>query len=240
MKRVVIAISLLLILLPSGAKAQDGLPETDYSLDFFGPTDTYAPLRMPTLLQPVSIKPILPDFENFVSYNRFQRQIGLTVPNVSANRNLMLAGSGGYMGLYGRGGHRLGLSGSNQNYTSLGFSNTVSLGYSYAPAEWITFYGGVYASDGAFHMTPVKDFGFSGRARVKVAERLYVNAYGQYSIFSNSAQSLPVGMYPATSYGGTIEVKITDKFGIEGGAFREFDPVRREWSTRYYASPVFY
>ncbi len=242
MKRAVIAISLL-ILIPLGAKGQEGVPDIDYGPDYgleYRLTPVYAPLRMPSLIQPAAFKPILLEYGSFVSWNRFQRQYGLTVPAASVTRNYMLLNSNGYMGLYNRENFALGLTGSLRTYTSFGFSNSVSLGASYSPADWITFYGGAYASDNMIGMSRFKDVGLSGKMRIKVAEGLWINGYGQYSVYSNRPQTLPFGMYPATSFGGTIEVKITQHFGIEGGAFREYDPFTRQWKTNYYASPVFY
>ncbi len=237
MKRALFAI--LLLIIPLGAKAQEGLPDIDYGPDY-SLTGTFRPLTMPPMQLPVTMKPLLPELESFVSYNIFQRQYGLTVPAASMTRDYMLLDSRGYMPLYGRGDFGLGLTGSLQTYTSFGFSNSVSLGTSYAPTEWLTLYGGVYASDNMLHMTRFKDFGVSGKARIQLAERLFLNAYGHYSIYSNRPQTLPMGMYPGTSFGGTIEVKISEHFGVEGGAFREYDPFSRQWRTQYYAAPVFY
>ena len=42
------------------------------------------------------------------------------------------------------------------------------------------------------------------------------------------------------SYGGTLEFKISDSFGIEAGAEREFNPMTRKWETHPIIMPVFY
>ena len=42
------------------------------------------------------------------------------------------------------------------------------------------------------------------------------------------------------SYGGTLEFKISDSFGIEAGAEREFNPMTRKWEPHPIIMPVFY
>lgn len=201
-------------------------------------------LPMPSIPGPVLPEFIMPDRTRLVPhvlYNRFRRQEGITIPAHSVLGGRMLGNSGGYMPFYDRSGFRLNLAGSRLNYTSFGFSNSLSLGYSYSPAERITFYGNLYASDNMYHLTRFKDFGISGRVRVRLADRLFVNGYGNYSIYNNGGgQQFPMGISTPTSYGGTIEVKITDKFGLEGGVMREYDPFRRKWNTTPYLMPVFY
>ena len=41
-------------------------------------------------------------------------------------------------------------------------------------------------------------------------------------------------------YGGTIEVKITDRFGLEGGMERHLDPFSGKWKNTPVIRPVFY
>lgn len=202
---------------------------------------TYLPLPA---LKPQPLEFVMPDAALFVSYDRFRRREGLTIPAYSVNAPRMLTGGAGYMPLYGRDNHSLGLYGSSRNYTSFGFSNSLSVGYSYSPNDWITFSGNVYASDNMYHLNRFKSFGVSGRVRVQVAERVFINGYGQYSLYnsagSGGVQQLPLGMYPATSFGGSIEVKVAEHFGLEGGAQREYNPFTRKWETSYYVLPVFY
>jgi hypothetical protein len=153
----------------------------------------------------------------------------------------MLVSNGGYMPLVGKGDWQLGLTGSLQNYPSMGFSNSISVGNSWAVSDRVTLYGNVYASDNMHHATRFKDVGVSGRVRIQVAERVFLNGYGNYSIYNNAGgQPLPQLMYPANSFGGTVEVKITDKFGLQAGAERGFNMFTRQWETSYYVLPVFY
>lgn len=148
--------------------------------------------------------------------------------------------NGGYMPLVVKNNHTFGLTGSRDFYPSMGFSNTLSMGHNWALTDKISLYGGVYASDNMYHRSRFKDFGFSGRIRVQVADRVFLNGQGSYSVYNNSSGQLPPFMYPANSYGGSLEVKITDKFGLQGGAERGFNMFTRQWETSYYVLPVFY
>jgi hypothetical protein len=47
-------------------------------------------------------------------------------------------------------------------------------------------------------------------------------------------------MYPQTSYGGSVEFKVTDSWGVMTGMEREFDPFRGKWVNRPFIFPVFY
>lgn len=184
---------------------------------------------------------IMPDAALLVSYSRFRQQEGITIPAASVNSSRMIMDSRNYMPLVVSGDHALGLTGSRMGYPSMGFSNSISVGYRWSPVERITLYGSVYASDNLYHRNRFKDFGVSGRMRIQVADRLFLNAYGTYSLYSNTGPGhLPPLMYPTTSFGGTIEVKVSDKFGIEGGAQRGFNMFTRQWETSYYVLPVFY
>jgi hypothetical protein len=185
---------------------------------------------------------VMPDRALFISYDMFRRQSGLTVPEYGTTAPRMLRpGGGGYMPLVVRHNSVLSLSGSREIFPSMGFSNSVAVGYAWAPSDRVTFYGNLYASDNMYHLSRFRNFGVSGRMRVQVAERVFLNGYGAYALpGGEGSRQLPPGMYPASSFGGTIEVKITDKFGIEGGVMREYNPFTRSWRTNYVASPVIY
>lgn len=133
------------------------------------------------------------------------------------------------------------LTGFHNKYPSMGFSNSVSVGHSWEVTDGITLYGGVYASDNMYHTTRFKDFGVSGRIRVQVADGVFLNGYGNYSVYDSGVPGQrPPFMYPTDSYGGSVEVKITDKFGLQAGVQRGFSLFTRQWETSYYVLPVFY
>ncbi len=198
------------------------------------PSELPLPLETPKLSIPSPI--------SSSSYDWFVPHNGITFPvQNSLNSSRMIVSDGGYMPLVVRSNRITGLSGSRHSYPSLGFSNSVSLGHSWAVSDRITLYGDVYASDNMFHHTRFKDFGVSGRIRIQVAERLFINGYGNYSIYNSAGpQQMPSLMYPTNYFGGTVEFKVTEKFGLEGGAQRGYNAFTRQWETSYYILPVFY
>jgi hypothetical protein len=242
-----------------------GGPEESLNLEGLLPGDllpepTFAPLRIPQSGGPKLFTPFEPfvpttlprmdfamptvaDRTLFIQQNLLLQQRGIVVPAASSTSSRMLRGAvGGYMPLMQRHNGALGLTGSSQLYPSMGFSSSLSLGYAWAPTDGITLYGNAFVTDNMHHLSRFRDFGVSGRVRMQVVEdRVWLNGYGTYSLRSGvAAQQLPPGLYPTTSFGGTVEVKITDSFGIEGGVMREYDPFTRSWRTTPYASPVFY
>lgn len=195
-------------------------------------------LPVPSLLAPAFV---MPDRDLFIAYDSFRRQQGIAIPSVSVNTPRMILSADCYMPMVVRGDHMLGIAGSQKRYPSMAFSNSASVVYSWAPADGITFYGNLHASDNIYHLSRFKDIGVSGRARVRLTDGIWINGYGNYTLYNNSGpQQMPMGLYLTNSFGGTIEVRITDKFGLEGGVMREYDPFQRRWVTNPYVMPVFY
>ena len=102
--------------------------------------------------------------------------------------------------------------------------------------------GGPYASKYSTYSADFNDFGASGSMKFIVTDRVRFNAYGQYSINAdrNRIGGPLMGMYPHTYYGGTMEFKISDKFGIEAGMIRELNPFTCKWENKPIIAPVFY
>jgi hypothetical protein len=192
-------------------------------------------------LPPASFPFEMPGREIFILHDRYRRQEGITIPPHSVNYPRMIMANRGYMPLWVGEKSRLGLTGSRERYPSMGFSNALSAGYVWAPADGITLHGNLGVSDNMYHLTRFKQFNVSARARMRVADGIWVNGYGAYSVHNGAGpRQLPPGMFQRNSFGGTIEVKVTDGFGLEGGAFREYDPFTRRWITTPYFMPVFY
>ena len=209
---------------------------------FDDPREFSAPsLRVPSLPFPEPFEFVMPGRDLFIAHDRFRRLEGITIPAASVNSPRMVLSASGYMPLTGGENHALGLTGSRQRYPSMGFSNSLTAGYSWSPTDGITLYGNLRLSDNMYHLNRFKDISVSGRARVRVTDGLWINGYGNYTLYNNAGpQQMPMGLFPTNSYGGTIEVRITDGFGIEGGVMREYDPFRRRWVTNPYVMPVFY
>lgn len=132
---------------------------------------------------------------------------------------------------------------TNTRYPLIGRVRSVNFQLNYKLTDWMYVSGGPYASKyDTYYSGPRNDFGVNGSMKFIVSDRIRFNTYGQYSLNSdrNNIGGPLLDMYPHTYYGGTIEVKITDKFGIEGGIIRELNPFTGKWENRPIISPVFY
>lgn len=134
-------------------------------------------------------------------------------------------------------------SSSKQNtYPALGAVRSVGMNFNYQPLDWLRVSAGPYASKYQLMGGNYNDGGVNGAVKFILHDRIRLNGYGQYSVNANrnGVQGPMMNMYPSTYYGGTIEVKITEKFGIEGGVIRELNPFNGKWVNRPYFAPVFY
>lgn len=79
---------------------------------------------------------------------------------------------------------------------------------------------------------------------IPIAENFRLNVYGSYS--TNAQNNVNAGAImhspfaPSSYYGGSVEIKITERFGIEAGMLREFNMWTRKWQNVYFATPKFY
>lgn len=133
-------------------------------------------------------------------------------------------------------------SSSQYGYPTLGAIRSVGVNFNYMPTDWLTIGAGPYGSKYNFYGINNNDVGVNGSLKFRLTDRISINGYGQYSVFAdkNKVYGPLVNMYPSTYYGGTVEFKITEKFGVEGGVIRELDPFSGKWVNRPYIAPVFY
>lgn len=134
-------------------------------------------------------------------------------------------------------------SGSEQNtYPTMGTVRTVDGSLNYDLTSWLTVSGGTYMSKYSLRGGLYRDVGASGAMRFYIGDRVRINTFGQYSVYgkSNGVGYYESGMFPQTHYGGSLEFKVNDKFGVEAGVVRELDPFSGKWKDRRYVAPVFY
>lgn len=88
------------------------------------------------------------------------------------------------------------------------------------------------------------DYTINASSYVSLSDNLGINVYGSYSTqaMNNTVRgAMPYSPFaPYSYYGGSIEFKITDKFGIEAGMLRQFNTWTRRWKNMYYVKPKFY
>lgn len=129
-----------------------------------------------------------------------------------------------------------------RGYTSMGATRSIGAQFNYQPADWIILSGGPFSAKNSMYGYHNSDIGVNGSMKFILNDRIRLNAFGQYSR-NDSDRNLRgplLNMYPHTFYGGSVEFKITDKFGLEGGVIRELNPLNGKWENRPYIAPVFY
>lgn len=133
-------------------------------------------------------------------------------------------------------------SSRQHGYPTLGAVRSVGVNFNYMPTDWLTVSAGPYGSKYHFYGLNNNDVGINGSLKFRLTDKVSINGYGQYSVFAdqNRVYGPLMNMYPSTYYGGTLEFKITQKFGIEGGIIRELNPFTGKWVNRPYFAPVFY
>ncbi|MDR2955884.1 MAG: hypothetical protein LBV43_12465 [Prevotella sp.] len=129
-----------------------------------------------------------------------------------------------------------------RTYPLLGSVRSVNLNLNYQPTEWLVISGGTYGAKYHLGGNAYNDVGANGALKFILHDRVRVNGYGQYSVNqkTNHVQGPMMGMFPQTYYGGSLELKITEKFGVEGGIIRELNPFNGKWVNRTFIAPVFY
>lgn len=133
---------------------------------------------------------------------------------------------------------------TNDFYYGFGMRSTASATYNYKLGDFGVFTAGAYLTKYNINYDFYNGAGFNGNLKIPLGERISIHAFGQYSLTDNKNLNLYQGMYPTTNFGGSVELKVTDKFGINAGMVREwmFDPLRGgfRWVNRPFFMPVFY
>lgn len=135
-----------------------------------------------------------------------------------------------------------------RNYPSIGSIRSANINLNYEATDWLIISAGAYGAKydhiygGSYMNRHFNDFGVNGNLKFILHDRIRLNAFGQYSAYGekNRVGGPTAGMFPHTYYGGSIEVKITDKFGVEGGIIRELNPFNGKWENKPFIAPVFY
>lgn len=114
------------------------------------------------------------------------------------------------------------------------------LGLTYQMTDWLTLSGGTYIHTNSLFGQNFTDYGLNSDMNVQLNDRLNVRMFGTYSL--KGAQNLmgQPPLYPENSYGGAIEYRISDNFGLGAGAERSLNPITGKWQTNYLLYPIFY
>lgn len=149
---------------------------------------------------------------------------------------------------------KLTISSSNNRSSYLGIGNQqiVNPQLSYSPVSWLQLSGGIYGAKNNFSGISFNNFGYNVAVKFIPIDAIRINIYGQYSASGRdklknmqnkgcvNAGSPMMYLYPQTSFGGSLEFKINDKFGAEVGIMRELNPFNGKWVNTPFVAPLIY
>jgi len=128
------------------------------------------------------------------------------------------------------------------NFIGLGGLNLVQGQYDFSLGEFGVLSAGIYAAKFNIYNDFLNDGGVTGAFKIKLSDRLNINLFGQYSITGSKIAISPFisPLYPHSDFGGSMEFKVNDNWGLIMGAENEYDVFLRKWVTRPFIMPVFY
>ena len=128
------------------------------------------------------------------------------------------------------------------NFIGLGGLNLIQANYHLNIDNRVIFSPGIYAAKFNIYNDFLNDAGLNGNIKILLSNRININLFGQYSIRENTISISPFisPLYPHSNFGGALEFKVNDNWGIQMGAENEYDVFLRKWVTRPFIMPVFY
>ena len=132
---------------------------------------------------------------------------------------------------------------SYTTYPTMGTHIQAGAIYTYIPNERWEFSGGLFSSKytmPSFNHGSRFDLVFNGSTAYRINDFLRFRIYGEYSLNGerNAAQGYMTPMYPQSSYGAILEIKLNEYVEIHGGVERSYDSMEGKWVTYPILHPV--
>lgn len=115
-------------------------------------------------------------------------------------------------------------SGSQTTLPGLGRMNNAALGYRYYISPLLVFQLEAAAMKMTLPYSSGMSFGTSGKLTYQLADNLAVNAFGSYYAGRTFGMN-------SHSFGGSLTVNLTERFSLEAGVQRRYNPFRSGWET---------
>ncbi len=115
-------------------------------------------------------------------------------------------------------------AGSQTTLPGIGILNQASLMYGISLGDQWEVQGGIGVTKMNVFPAIGQTFNASAALMYHLSDRVRLKGFGSYAAGQLYAM-------PAYSYGGTIGVDVTDRFSLEGGVRRYYDPMRGGWQT---------
>lgn len=122
-------------------------------------------------------------------------------------------------------------SGMQETLPGLGRVNQASFFYRYDLNDYFSIQAGVDAVKYNFPNSVGQSLGVSGIVTYRPADRLHINVFGSYSPDNRYS-------FNRSAFGVTVGYDFTDRFGMEVGAQRYYDP-QRGWQTVPIVTPYY-
>lgn len=115
-------------------------------------------------------------------------------------------------------------SGSQTSVPGIGRFNEASLGYLYAINPRLALQVNINAMKINMSRITGQAFSASGALTYRASDRVSFKVFGSYDIGNSYGMS-------THSYGGTMSLDMSDRFGVEMGVQRYYDAMRGRWET---------
>ena len=145
--------------------------------------------------------------------------------------------SGGVITRMG-GGYLTG-AGTHTTYPGMGDMASASVAFTMPMGDRFQFTAGLTGSKYHFDRSAWNDYGVFGNASFWLNDRLSLNAFGQYYVNQQFHSVAAMPFLGSSSYGGTLGWKASDRFSLDVGARRIYDPYTGRWRTLPVVQPTF-
>ena len=130
-------------------------------------------------------------------------------------------------------------SGSHTTYPGMGNMANASVALTMPMGDRLAITAGVSGSKYHFDNRVWNDYGVFGNASLRLTDRLSLNAFGQYYVNQRFHSVASMSLLASSSYGGTLGWKASEKFSLDVGARRIYDPYTGRWRTLPVVQPTF-
>ena len=130
-------------------------------------------------------------------------------------------------------------AGFHTTYPGLGNMATASIAFTMPMGDRFQVTAGLTGSKYHFDRSAWNDYGVFGNASFRLNDRLSLNAFGQYYVNQRFHSVAAMPFLGSSSYGGTLGWKASDKFSLDVGARRIYDPYTGQWRTLPVVQPTF-
>lgn len=129
-------------------------------------------------------------------------------------------------------------AGSHTTYPGMGNIASASMALTMPLGDRFQVTAGVTGSKYHVDRAAWNDYGVFGNASFRLNDRFSLNAFGQYYVNQQFHSVAAMPFLGSSSYGGTLGWRANDKFSLDVGARRIYDPYTGRWLTLPVVQPT--